>query len=86
MAAPWNASSSRLPEPGERVEFMLSGRDVPIEGSYGSAGFQSHWSNYGLVRVIGWRSLQPAALPMARATNVFAGPDDFATSHHEAFA
>lgn len=57
MVTSWIASYVRLPEVGERIEFVLCDRDVALQGEYHTSGFCSHWSTYGLVRVLGWRSL-----------------------------
>ena len=35
-----------LPDEGERIEFILDGRDVAIDGTYIQRTFRSRWSGY----------------------------------------
>ena len=50
----WIDSSAALPPEGEPVEFLLDGRNVPIEGTYARQTFQSRWSGYEIRRVRSW--------------------------------
>lgn len=44
-----------LPQEGQRVEFVLEDRDVPIRGTYAQQAFHSRWSGYEAERVRFWR-------------------------------
>jgi hypothetical protein len=56
MHDPWITSSIRLPCEGQRVEFVLDGRDVAMEGAYLQQIFRTRWTGYDPERVHTWRS------------------------------
>jgi hypothetical protein len=55
MTSDWVASSAALPHDGESVEFVLDGRQVPMDGTYVHQTFKSRWSGYDIQRVRTWR-------------------------------
>ncbi len=55
MNAQLAIQSAGLPGEGERIEFVLDGRDVAIDGTYIQRTFRSRWSGYTVERVRSWR-------------------------------
>jgi hypothetical protein len=49
-------NSAGLPEEGQRLEFVLEGREVAMDGTYTQQTFRSRWSGYDVKRVRTWRS------------------------------
>lgn len=55
MSTEWVPSSAALPREGTSVEFVLDGRNIPMDGKYTHQSFQSRWSEYDVQRVRTWR-------------------------------
>jgi hypothetical protein len=55
MSAQLAIQSAGLPDEGERIEFVLDGRDVALDGTYVQRIFRSRWSGYTAERVSSWR-------------------------------
>lgn len=51
-----------LPREGQPVEFVLDGRDVPINGTYAEHTFRSRWSGYEIGSVRAWRYADAASV------------------------
>ena len=57
MDSLWVSSAAGLPLEGQPIEFVLDGREVALDGTYGLGTFQSRWSEYAIERVRSWRSV-----------------------------
>ncbi len=55
MHTQWFDSAGGLPLEGQPVEFVLDGREIAMDGTYGEGVFHSHWSGYPIKRVRAWR-------------------------------
>ena len=60
----WHDSVEALPIPGEYVEFLTLGTDVPTAGQFDRGKFCSRWADYEPSRVKAWRGLSDAARKM----------------------
>ena len=72
MYTQWVGSAAGLPREGQPVEFVLDGRDVAMDGTYGARTFHSHWSVYPIERVRSWR---PAELDSFGTALAYAARD-----------
>jgi|GEM_PF-1611872 len=53
----WIATSNRLPQEGDLLQFAIDQRDIVLYGIYSSCMFKSRWSCYSPVDVTEWRLL-----------------------------
>jgi len=71
MHANWISTSAALPSEGTVVEFLIDGRECPMQGVYSLGRFKSRWSFYSPTRVCRWRETATVAreheLPSASA-------------------
>lgn len=67
MSIEWVTSSAALPHDGDCVEFVLDGREVPLDGTYRHQAFQSRWSEYDVQRVRSWRRADAQPQQMSAA-------------------
>jgi hypothetical protein len=67
MNAQLAIQSAGLPDEGERIEFVLDGRDVALDGIYVQRTFRSRWSGYTVERVRSWRPADVNSVAAHRA-------------------
>lgn len=55
MSIQWVTSATALPVEGDRVEFHVEYREIPLAGTFVGNAFRTRWSDYDRGRVRSWR-------------------------------